>query len=203
MVCPQCGTQGESKDLFCRSCGAPLSAQAAPAAPEPPGALPSDPAPAAGGAALKDRYRGKKMKWYKFLCYFGLWVVMLLNVVNGLSNMAATSGGDTGLYDYFPQLRIPGMVMGAFISLLGIGYGLAAIRLINLRRGAPRLLLILYAVSLLANVFFVVWTASLSVGLEHIGALITGSDLISLVGSVLMIIINAIYFRKRAELFVN
>lgn len=139
------------------------------------------------------------MKWHKFLIYFSLWASA---VSNGFTAIGFWSGSfytdPETVYHTFAGLKTVDLLMSfaclAFAVLLIVTrYALAGFKV-----NAPKLLLIVYAVYaavLLLYPLIVVGVTGLSF-----------TDLwepASLISSAVMLVVNKVYYDKRASLFVN
>lgn len=158
------------------------------------------------------------MAWYKFLSNFGVYAGAVFNILVAIATM---TGGKLGpakylVYRKFPDLRIVDIIAGMFllgIAAFGISVGISLRRKY---RSAPRMLYSLYALSAVWSLLYSVSTAlatDSSIGdvlyfyegyMQYTVTLGNDSTLVlSIVTSVVIIILNAIYFNKRKELFVN
>ena len=101
-------------------------------------------------------------------------------------------------YAGYPALQVVDVIMG----ILSLGLMVMALvvrrKLAKFRRGAPRLYLIWIAAGIVVGVFYLV-AASLVLG----QLVMTGSIVGNLLGNVLLILLNLVYFQKREHLFVN
>ena len=141
------------------------------------------------------------MKWHNFLM-----VVMIIGavliIINGLTAMSGLQYDLQGasashLYSYYPGLRAVDILYG--IALIGTGGFQIVVRnrLHAFRREGPRMMTILYAVSIAYLVVYGL-TASAVTGIS-----IWGDLWGSIVGNIVMMIINYNYYEKRKALFVN
>lgn len=151
---------------------------------------------------------GLPMNWHKFLVYFGLWAGAVWNIICAVTMFAGAQYGDYSelVYAFIPGLKIIDVVYG--ILLIGIGAlgFLTAFQLLKLKRGAPKLLMILYIVSAAASVLYVVASVIvlLNYGADLSDLASTMISTFSTIGiSIAMIIANNVYYKKRAHLFVN
>ena len=154
------------------------------------------------------QYGGLPMKWHKFLVCFALWASAALFIISGVMTLTGTQyeGYAELIYAFIPGLQVTDLAYG--IVQLGIAvFGFsAAYKLLKLKRGAPKLLTTLFIVETVASVLYL---AAFLLILSNYGADL--SDLIvylistvtSIAVSVVMIIANHVYYKKRAHLFVN
>lgn len=140
------------------------------------------------------------MKWFKFIIYVQLFLSALGNLILGIGLLAGTAYGEySGLvYAVAPALRAVDVVIGLALLALAAAAIVVRQRLARYRAGAPRLYLLLLAVSLGVSLVY------LLAGSAVVGELLlSASTLASLAGSGVMLPVNRIYFRKREGLFAN
>ena len=186
MFCPNCGASVNDGNSFCANCGAPLSTANAqqpqyqqPLAPEP------------------------KMKWFKFIIYFGLFAGALVNFLSGFSLLTGSIyEGDAELvYAFFDELESIDTLVGiALIALAAFGV-FVRFRLSGFYQNGPALLNATYIAAIVISIVYLMGVSSV------LGDFAEGMDfssyISSVVSSIAMVIINTIYFKKRKHLFVN
>ena len=181
MFCPQCGKDVGEKS-FCPQCGAAVSAEAIEKVGNEAPAMP--------------------MKWFKFLIWFTLFVAALSNLVTGLNMLTGNQyeGLANRVYALFKDLKTVDMLFG----LLMIGLAAFAIytrfRLSGFYKNGPLLLNIVYGANAGIGLIYLIAADAATKGVLNLDY---SSAIISLVTSIAMIIINAVYFKKRAHLFVK
>lgn len=151
---------------------------------------------------------GLPMNWHKFLVYFALWASAALYVISGILTIigAQYTGYAELVYAFIPSLRILDIVYGIAQLGLAVLAFITAFKLLKLKRGAPKLLTLLYIVSIVTAVVYVVVFAIILLNYgSDLGDLVSAfASTFSSIGiSVFMIIANSIYYKKRAHLFVN
>lgn len=143
------------------------------------------------------------MKWHKFLIYFGLWLGGISYALNGLGLVTGGAYGSTGVsaqqvYTVFPNLKPVDIILGLAAIVIGVMLIVVRFDLAKFKQNAPKKLLILYGVS---AVFALVYPL--------LGSAVTTLSFMelwnpgTLVGGILGIVINKVYYGKRAHLFVN
>ena len=143
------------------------------------------------------------MKWHKFLIYFALWLSGIGNALTGLGLVTGGAYGSTGVsaqqvYTVFPNLKPVDIILGLAAIVLGVMLIVVRFDLAKFKQNAPKKLLILYGVS---AVFALVYPL--------LGSAVTTLSFMelwnpgTLVGGILGIVINKVYYDKRAHLFVN
>ncbi|MCD7919230.1 MAG: hypothetical protein LUG45_04020 [Clostridiales bacterium] len=140
------------------------------------------------------------MKWFKFVIWVQLFLTALLNVATGFGLITGTAYGDyaSDVYAMFPLLR----PLNIFEGLLCLALAVAAIyvrfQLSGYKQKGPALYLCFLLASVAVSLLYVL-ASSLALG-SFAGGL---STIVSLVTSLVMYVLNRIYFEKRRFLFVN
>lgn len=232
MFCPNCGSQVPDTSRFCPSCGASLGAAAqqepvqpatppSPGVPPAPGAAPIPGTPPVPGAAPIQSYAGTaepSMKWYKFLIYFALFAGALLNVGNAFTAFTGAhyDGSAKYVYAMFGGLQAVDIIYGVVL----IGLAVAAIyvrqQLAHFKKGAPKMFLVLYGANAVVGILYlaavlVIALASVS---GYLSAYVDPIDValeivpvaqifLTIIGAAIYLVLNKIYFDKRAHLFTN
>jgi len=174
-ACKDCGTPLEEQATVCPSCRKAVDEPS----PTPP------------------------MKWYKFLIYFELFASAILNLCHAAEIFLGTAHGvhTQTMYSIYDGLRAVDMTM----AVLMIGFILLALTtrfyLAGFYKQGPTLLNVYYIANPVFNLIYLialtaVLPASARGDAEH--------NLIgSVLGGVVMLILNKVYFDKRKHLFVN
>ena len=173
MFCKKCGTKLPENAAFCSVCGEPVD-NAAP--------LPADPA-----TLPQNTY---PMKWHKFLIYFQLFVAALISLYNAVVCFRLVFLDVSGLWDAVYA------VSGVISVVLAVLALYVRFRLAGFRKNGPKM----YILFLGINCVFQVLNLLISFGSD----LNTVSSAIgSLLTCALMLVLTYIYYKKRADLFVN
>ena len=194
--CNSCGVEIDEQNKFCPHCGAKRE----------------DIIVVEEKAEEKDQQQnqptsssntlGYPMKWHNFLM-----VVMIIGgiftIINGITTMAGMEYTKEGLnssyvYSRFPGLKSADIMYGIAMIIIGIFQFVVRNRLHDFRENGPRMLNILYIVSIIAQLLYIA-SASSAIGTS----LFSSSTAGSLIASVVMLIINSVYYSHRRELFVN
>ena len=149
------------------------------------------------------------LKWHKFLIYFALWAGALICIATAgrvMSGQIYVDNGDMSivdtLYRMYPALKGMGIVFGALYILQAIFMIYTRFQLAKFKAGAPKKLLLVYAINLVLG--FGLYIALSSITHVSLGEFVSGSDFVSMfAGPIVIIIANKIYYDKRAELFVH
>lgn len=140
------------------------------------------------------------MKWFQFIIYVQLFLSALANLATGLGQLTGQMYGEgSGLvYRLFPALRAVDMGMGLASLALAAAAIVVRQKLARYRQGAPRLYLLFCGVSVGLSL---VYAAAASLALGHL--VLDASVVVNLLGNVVLLLLNRVYFRRRAALFVN
>lgn len=185
MICSRCGTNNPDGSAFCARCGAPLT-QGIPTMQYQPAVQ-------------------TPMKWYKFLIYFSLFAGAVLNAISGI--IALTGAQYDGMaelvYAVFGGLKVVDILMGlACLAVAAFGI-YVRFRLAQFRADGPKKLMMLYIVSCLLNILYLIAVVVVLPG-EMSGDIILEElprAIGTIVGSAVMVFVNKVYFDKRAHMF--
>ena len=147
MFCKNCGAQNPDDVKFCQSCGSAVGEQ--PANPDAGAPAGEQNQPVTNGAYADPAPATLSMKWHKFLVYFALWAGALINLVNGLQSLSGSQYGEYKgwVYALFSGLQAADMAYGVVLLVCAALGCFVAYSLLKMKKGAPKLLMILYAVS--------------------------------------------------------
>ena len=143
------------------------------------------------------------MKWHKFLIYFSLWAGAVICALNGLQLLTGTVYGPNNeseaVYVHFPALKSVDMVFGVIMIAIAVFLIYTRFQLARFREGAPNKLTIAYLLQLAA---FLGYGIVIS-GIVHMSFsdVINSQTSASIVSSIVMIVVNRVYYNKRAHLF--
>lgn len=175
MFCKKCGTEFPDDILYCPVCGTAVND--------------TDNVPYEVRKSLEPAH---PMKWHKFLIYFQLFAAAIINAVNAVGYFAGLFSDPDGFGAW-----------SAIYIFYGVAYAVTAVlaiyvrfRLAGFRQNGPKVYMIFLGVNVALQV------------LNLINAF--GTDIYSLSSAVsslltiaIMMILTNIYYKKRAELFVN
>ncbi len=201
--CTQCGSMIEDTAKFCPNCGFAVDYPQQAQQPVQQQTYQQPYQPYAQRA--DDKYQGFSMNWYKFLVYFALWAGAVANLFSAIQIVTGANyeGNADVVYRMFPAMHAGDIIAGILVfgvAALGI---LTAIKLLKLSAAGPKLLLGVYAMNLLVQIFYVVFTLVATEGMLRVFDVLTPTVIASLGVSLAMIAINRIYFKKRESIFVN
>lgn len=194
--CPNCGTACDDSQAFCQSCGANLRTTQQPQPQQPYGQQPYAQQPYAQTPELG-------MKWFKFIIYVQLFLSALANLGTGISVLTGSQYGEGKelVYYVFSSLKTVDVLYGVVLIVLAVGAIYVRMQLAGYRANGPKLYLVLMSATALASFIYII-AASSAIG-ELSRSLNLTTYITNLIISALLIVINAMYFKKRAHLFVN
>lgn len=220
MQCPNCGNLLAEGSRFCPYCGSILEKSAGETQNEAfsgsdetlsvPDRQPSyggwdpygDNRPLSTGSD-DPRNDPRGMKWFKFIIYFQLFANAVLNGISALLAFTGAhyQGGASRVYSVFPGMKPLDIIYGLLLLGLAALAIVARMSLAKFRRNGPTL----YYVVLIANSVLGMLYMFLASGITHISVSLLGvfQNLFSLGLSLVMLIVNIIYFGNRKDLFVN
>ena len=149
-------------------------------------------------------YGALPMNWYKFLIYFALFASCVINAITGIGLMTGMIYGEASSYVYaiFGGLRVVDLLIGAVMICVAVLAIIVRQKLAQFRKDGPSYLMILYAVNMAATILYLI-LATMVVGEWLLSSEIVGQYMASTAVSIVMMVVNNIYFKKRASLFVN
>ena len=211
--CTQCGTKVENDNQkFCANCGASLinnETNTAPSEIDSSDAYQNNNSYTNSSSYLNERPPYSNllpMRWYKFLIYFGLFAGAVINFVNGIGYLTGeiynmqTDGEVTSsfIYSYFKSLQVLDIIYGLILLALAAFGIFIRQQLAHYKKDAPRQLLIMYGIICGIQIVYVIVQMMI---LNNTAALPTMIG--TVIGNVVGIALNYIYFKKRAHLFRN
>ncbi len=174
MYCKNCGNKLQEHAAFCTVCGAPVEDSAP---------LPADPATIPQNT--------HPMKWHKFLIYFQLFVAALISLYNAVVSFRLTFLSLDALV--WNAVYAVGGAISVVLAVLAI---YVRFRLAGFRRNGPKMYILFLAINCIFQ--------ALNLLISFNGDLNTISSAIgSVLTCVLMLVLSSIYYKKRADLFVN
>ena len=149
-------------------------------------------------------YGAIPMNWYKFLIYFALFASCVLNAITGLALLTGAIYGDASglVYSFYGALKIVDLLIGAVMIAVAVLAIITRQKLAKFKADGPSFLMILYGVNIAATVLYLI-LATLVVGDWLLSGDVVSQYVISTAVSIVMIVVNNIYFKKRASMFVN
>ena len=179
MICSYCGTDNQANSKYCSNCGKELVCEIIP------------------------EERSKKtfgLGWHKFMIYFSLFAGAILNLSQGVQLIAGVQYGDLAeqVYNYYRGLKSVDVLYGCSLIVVAAFFVYTRFRLAAFKRGAPKLLTILYSCTILLTLLYLALVDSIT-GISMMDT----SVISSIVGSVTMAVINVLYYKRRANLFVQ
>ncbi len=145
------------------------------------------------------------MGWYKFLCYFSLWLSALVNFTGMVSIITGGAYERQGISPVLAYVMFPGLqdfdIFRVALYLASVVLVIiTAVSLLKYKAIGPKLLLIVYGFNGIASVISYVGEYCIVNAVTSIS--FDASIIIPNLGiSLAMVIINHKYFSKRAHLF--
>ncbi len=144
------------------------------------------------------------MNWFKFIIYFQLFVTAITGVVNGFRIMTGLHYGLDSVeveivYLFYSGLKTLDIVTGIMLILIGIFAIFTRFMLAGYKKSGPPMYLGLQIANILISIVYIIAFYSILDSIEDINS----STFVSLIVSIVLLIINVIYFNKRKHLFVN
>ena len=209
--CINCGAQIDESNKFCPHCGTKCESyqEAEILVHQSADSLSEDGQPAYSDTTMEnssetppssDQY---PMKWHNFQM-----VVMILGGISSVGIGLATLMGSAYLtrginsdmvYYKFPGLKGCDIFYGIVLIALGVFEFIVRNRLCKFKANGPSSLKTLYVLSIIGILIYIGWASSAT----GINLFTSKSDMGSMIGSVLFMIINSIYYSKRSSLFIN
>ncbi len=139
------------------------------------------------------------MKWYKFLIYFALFAGAIGNAISGILYLTGEvyQGKAELVYAVYPEME----GIGIFFGLCFVG--LAVLQIVTRqslywnKHMGPKLLVTCYLLNTVLSIAF------FAVLPNDVKTAMASSVIAPVIGSVVMVLVNVYYFRKREHLFVN
>ncbi len=216
MFCPNCGTQLSDGSAFCGNCGAPLDPQPNPQQPQgnpyqAPQYSQGNPyqAPQQTPYGFAPQAPVLTMKWFKFLIYFLLFAIGILNVIGGIT--ALTGGQYTvegenvskAVYLLFPDLKTIDIIYGIACILLGVFQFYLRFQLAKYKAKAPSYILAMYVATAVITAIYSFAVVGIVPDEIVAHSELIGQGVGAIIGAGVMAFLNKIYFDKRKHLFVN
>ena len=213
MKCPKCGAPVAESDKFCRTCGAEILREEEETEVPPIDSTLYGVPPGGGGFGYGAPPFGGNayftpMRWYKFLIYVALFVGAVLNTLSaftyfsGFAYMDIAGNNVTSLYyQTYPGLQIFDMIYAALLIGISVFAVYTRFSLAQFKKAGPKMLLIYYGVSNGVSLVYEIGCAFFAGTIQD--PLTIASLAMTVLFTVIIMILNNIYFEKRAHLFVN
>lgn len=138
------------------------------------------------------------MKWHNFLIYFSLWAGAVLNIIGAYSTYSQDSNY---LHAFFEKLKVVDILYIVAAIIIAVFLIYTRFQLAGFKVGAPKKLTLCYVLSIIVSLGYVLGVSS-ATGI-NLSDLNLGNTIVSVITGIVMIIINNIYYGKRASMFVN
>ena len=222
MFCPNCGTNVGNAERFCPNCGAALNQNTASANPQPNYQQPNYQQPNYQQPNYQQpSYQQPNyqpvyqqpvqqypypMNWYKFVIYFALFAGAVLNAINGILHLTGSvwemqNVSADMVYAVFGGMQAVDIIYGIGAIALAAFNIVTRMHLAKFRKTGPKFLSVCYGVAVGLALLYIILTSAVT-GIS-IGDLVGATEILQLVVSIVMLVVNVVYFNKRASLFVN
>ena len=157
------------------------------------------------------------MNWYKFIIYFQLFACAVINLFVGsmyisgeIYNLQSASDNYSShfgysvsklIYEYFSELKAIDVMYGIISLGIAVFAIVVRMRLAKFKKDGPIFYYILQGVSIVASIIYM--TIFIIIMSDIREFTIPSSLISSLTTSIILLVINIIYFNKRKHLFVN
>jgi len=210
--CPRCGVQCADEAAFCSNCGTVFAAQ-----------QPNPTHPNYGQQPGYNQQVGYNqqppqpnfvdmpMKWHKFLIYFSLWASGISNILVGIMYLSGKwydfvngEGASSIVYNVIDGLKTVDIMYGMFAIALGVFAIFTRFQLAGFKATAPKMLTALYAgTAVISLIYFLAASSIIEKASGGLADFDNSGMLASILGTVVGIVINTIYYKKRQHMFVN
>ena len=222
MFCPNCGTNVGNAERFCPNCGAALNQNTASANPQPNYQQPNYQQPNYQQPNYQQpSYQQPNyqpvyqqpvqqypypMNWYKFVIYFALFAGAVINAISGILHLTGSvwemqDVSADMVYAVFGGMQAVDIIYGIGAIALAAFNIVTRMHLAKFRKTGPKFLSVCYGVAVGLALLYIILTSAVT-GIS-IGDLVGATEILQLVVSIVMLVINVVYFNKRASLFVN
>ena len=146
------------------------------------------------------------MNWFKFIIYVQLFLSAALTAFTGISMIAGMHYGELAdtVYRFFSSLKGLDITFGIiFIAMAGFAI-YARMRLARFKQNGPKMYILYCVASIVLSIAYVGIGFAIISGKTGIAInVVNPSHLVSILTSIVMVIVNSIYFKNRKHLFVN
>ncbi len=144
------------------------------------------------------------MKWFKFLIYFSLFASAATNFINAFPYFTGSMYGEDAemIYIFFPEIQVLNIITGIISLCIAALAIFTRFQLAGFKKNGPNLISVLYVITIVVNVGYIVALGAI-LGFDKLAPNNFVSLFAVIITSVVMIIVNRIYFNKRKFMFVN
>lgn len=206
MFCVNCGCRLEEGTKFCPSCGKAVSTGDGQTPPNIPDAQYAQ-TNFTGGAPAAPAYAPAppqpKLKWFKFIIYVQLFLAVLVNFVAAITYLTGSVYASSGvsakiIYAFYPGLHTLDIIYGLLLVVSAAAAIAIRMKLAKYKKGAPSLYMTYIITVQCLSLLYVIILGTITNSWDTLGFQIG-----MIIGSGIYVALNAVYFSKRSELFVN
>lgn len=140
------------------------------------------------------------MKWFHFVIYFQLFVSTLVGLWNGFQLLTGRIYGENTdqVYSYFSGLKGVDTIIGICYIVIAIFALVTRFMLADFKKSGPAMYIGMQVAGLIISIAYI---ASVTSIVDGVADYIASSSYGSLAVSIVMLICNIVYFKKRKHLF--
>ena len=209
MFCPYCGSRVKDNHSFCFNCGKQMDIGfEAGSEPQPIAVKPYQ----SNVITVQNDYRewnererAKNLpkEWFKFLVNFALFADAVICIIQAIIFiMGSVYGKDkAAVYRVFPNLKVVNICVGVLLILLAAYCIIVRFRLAGFYRSGPPMLILLYIASFslvithMLLIHFITEYSIVDIAKNNI------FSLLSIIESVILCVVNLVYFKRRKAMF--
>lgn len=143
------------------------------------------------------------MKWFKFIIWVQLFLNAILNVRQGIIALTGAhyDGAADRVYRIYENLKIYDTIYGVAVILLAVFAIWTRFKLSEFKKDGPVMYFIFLGANIIIPLIYVIFVAGeLS---ASVGEVLSNGPGTTIIGCLVMLIANIVYFKNRKHLFVN
>ncbi len=143
------------------------------------------------------------MKWFKFIIWVQLFLNAILNVRQGIIALTGAhyDGAADRVYRIYENLKIYDTIYGVAVILLAVFAIWTRFKLSEFKKDGPVMYFIFLGANIVLPLIYVIFVAGeLS---ASVGEVLSNGPGTTIIGCLVMLIANIVYFKNRKHLFVN
>lgn len=143
------------------------------------------------------------MKWFKFIIWVQLFLNAILNVRQGIIALTGAhyDGAADRVYRIYENLKIYDTIYGVAVILLAVFAIWTRFKLSEFKKDGPVMYFIFLGANIVLPLIYVIFVAGeLS---ASVGEVLSNGPGTTIIGCLVMLIANIVYFKNRKHLFIN
>lgn len=143
------------------------------------------------------------MKWFNFIIWVQLFLNAILNVRQGIIALTGAhyDGAADRVYRFYENLKLYDSAYGVAAIIIAVFAVFVRFRLSGFKKNGPMLYFICLGANIVIPFIYVVFVSG-EVG-ASVGKVLSNGPDTTIIGFIVMFIINIFYFKNRKHLFVN